>query len=149
MGSNHQANGWSFTNPTEKKGAFAKAMSQITCDPSSAAQGSALNTDDLHRKLFNQMQLAFALKMGLNGPQQVKERALHNVLTDRLARGDMKQVLQSRAEIYGDALEPNWFQTNSYLGGKAKRMRQKNRARSQLAGAPLLLAQIGALEIRK
>ena len=95
------------------------------------------------------MQLVLALKMGLNGPQQVKERALHNVLTSRLARGDMKQVLQSRAEIYGDALEPNWFQTNSDLGGKAKSMRQKNRARSQLARAPLLVAQIGALEMRK
>ena len=60
----------------------------------------------------------------------------------------MKQILQSRAEIYSDELEPNYFQTNSDLGGKAKAMRQKNQATSQLAGAPLLAAQLGAREFR-
>ena len=139
----------SFSNPAMRQGAFAQAMSQISCNPSSAAQGSVLSAKDLGNKLFNQIQLALALKMGLNGPQQVKERALHNVLTDKSARGDMKQVLQSRAEIYNDALDPNWFQANVDLGGKAKSLRQKNQARSQLAGAPLLVAQLGALEFRK
>ena len=51
--------------------------------------------------------MALTVQMGLNGPQQVKERALHNVLTSKAARGDMRQVLQSRAEIYGDELDPN------------------------------------------
>ena len=143
------AGGGKFVNPTAKHGAFAQAMSQIACDPSSAAQGSVLNSNESNSKLFEQIQLALALKLGLNGPQQVKERALHNVLTNKTARGDMRQVLQSRAEIYRDALEPNWFQTNSDLGGKAKAMRQKNQARSQMAGAPLLVAQLGALEFRK
>ena len=87
--------------------------------------------------------------MGLNGLQQVKERALHNVLTNKSARGDLKQILQSRAEIYNDMLEPNWFRANTDLAGKAKTMRQKNQGRSQLAGAPLLVAQLGALELRK
>ena len=81
-------------------------MSKITCDPSSAAQGSLSNTNHLNENLFNQIQLALAVKMGLNGPEQVKERALHNVLTSKAARGDMRQVLQSRAEIYGDELDP-------------------------------------------
>ena len=82
-------------------------MSQITCDPSSAAQGNLSNTNHLNENLFNQLQLALAVKMGLNGPEQVKERALHNVLTSKIAQGDMRQVLQSRAEIYGDELDPN------------------------------------------
>ena len=82
-------------------------MSQISNDPSSAAQGSLLDSRYLNEKLFNQIQLALAVKMGLNGPEQVKERALHNVLTSKAARGDMKQVLQSRAEIYGDEQDPN------------------------------------------
>ena len=51
--------------------------------------------------------MALAINLGLNGPQEAKERALNNVLTYKSARGDMKQVLQSRAEIYGDALDPN------------------------------------------
>ena len=90
-----------------------------------------------------------AVKMGLNGPEQVKERALHNVLTSKSVRGDMKQVLQSRAEIYGDMVDPNKFKSRVDLGGKTKSMREKNQARALLAGAPLLLAQLGALEFRK
>ena len=82
-------------------------MSRITCDPSSTSQGNVLNHDYLNKKLFDQIQLALAIKMGLNGPEQVKERALHNVLTSKSARGDMKQVLQSRAEIYSDMIDPN------------------------------------------
>ena len=82
-------------------------MAQISCNPSSAAQGSVLSPNNLSNKLFEQIQMELALKMDLNGPQQVKERALHNVLTSKSARGDVKQVLQSRAEIYRDALEPN------------------------------------------
>ena len=97
----------SLANPTLRQGTFAQAMSQISCNPSSAAQGSVLSSGNLSDKLFEQIQLALALKMGLNGPQQVKERALHNVLTNKSARGDMKQILQSRAEIYRDVLDPN------------------------------------------
>ena len=82
-------------------------MSQITCDPSAAAQGSVLNPNILNEKLFNQIQMALAVKMGLNGPQQVREQALQNVLTSKSARGDMKQILQSRAEIYGETLNTN------------------------------------------
>ena len=82
-------------------------MSQISSDPSSASQGSVLNTNNLNEKLFNQIQLALAIKMGLNGPQQVREQALQNVLRSKSARGDMKQILQSRAEIYGEALNTN------------------------------------------
>ena len=82
-------------------------MSQITRDPSSASQGNVSYTKDLNKKLFDQIQLALAVQLGINGPQQVKERALHKVLTSKAARGDMKQILQSRAEIYGDELDPN------------------------------------------
>ena len=32
--------------------------------------------------------------MGQNGPQQVKERALHSARTTKSARGDKKQILQ-------------------------------------------------------
>ena len=95
-----------FMNPTDKMGTFARAMSQISSNPSSAAQGSVVSPKDLNMKLLEQIQLALALKMGLNGPQQVKERALHNVLTSKSARGDVKQILQSRAEIYRDMLDP-------------------------------------------
>ena len=124
-------------------------MSQITCDPSSAAQGSLSNTNKLNENLFNQLQLALAVKLGLNGPEQVKERALHNVLTSKMAQGDMRQILQSWAEIYGDKLDLNWFKSKADLGSTAKTRREKNQARAQLAGAPLLLAHLGALNFRQ
>ena len=95
-------------------------MSQISCDPSAASQGSVLNANNLNEKLFNQIQLALAVKMGLSGPQQVREQALHNVLISKSARGDMKQILQSRAEIYGEVLNANWFKPKVDLGGKTK-----------------------------
>ena len=98
---------WNFTNPTDSHGEFARAMSQITCDPSSTAQGSLSQSNHLNNQLSEQIQMALAVNLGLNGPQVVKERALHNVLTSKTARGDMKQILQSRAEIYGDNLDPN------------------------------------------
>ena len=92
--------------------------------------------------------MALAVNLGLKGPQAVKERALHNVLTSKSAQGDMKQVLQSRAEIYGDGLDPNWFKPNGDLGAKAKTISERNWARAQLIGAPLLVAQLGAMEFR-
>ena len=61
----------------------------------------------------------------------------------------MRQVLQSRAEIYGDELDPNWFKQKVDLGGKTSLLKEKNQARCQLAGAPLLGAQVGELEFRK
>ena len=101
------------------------------------------------RELFEQLQMALAIQLGLNGPQQVKEHALHNVLNSSSARSDMKQILQSRAGIYGDELDPKWFKPKTDLGGKTSTVKMKNQARSQLAGAPLLVAQLGALELRK
>ena len=35
------------------------------------------------------------------------------------------------------------------LGGKAARLKEKNQARCQLAGAPLLVAQVGEMEFRR
>ena len=61
-----------FVNPTARQGAFAQGMAQISCNPSAAAQGSVLTPNNLSKKLFEQIQLALALKMCLNGPQQVK-----------------------------------------------------------------------------
>ena len=86
-------------------------------NPTSARQGLGNEQYIFSRELFEQLQMALAIQLGLNGPQQVKEHALHNVLNSSSARSDMKQILQSRTEIYNDALEPNWFEANSDLGG--------------------------------
>ena len=74
---------------------------------------------------------------------------MHNVLASSAARADLNQILQSRAELYGDELDPKWFQTAVDLGKKASTIKARNQARSQLAGAPLLVAQVTELEFRR
>ena len=135
-------------HPTDPKGPLLHAMLRITCNPTSARQNMG-EDPNFSREMFEQLQMALTIQMGLNGPQQIKRRALHNVLTSKAARGDMRQVLQSRAEIYGDELDPNWFKQKGDLGGKTSLLKEKNQARCQLAGAPLLVAQVGDLEFRK
>lgn len=61
----------------------------------------------------------------------------------------MKQILQSRAELYGDELDPKLFRQCADLGGKASTFKKRNQARSQLAGAPLLVAQLSERDFRK
>ena len=92
---------------TNIQGEFTRSMTQISRNPSSTSQGSVARSIELKDQLNEQLQMALAINLGLNGPQAVKERALHNVLTTKTARGDLKQILQSRAEIYGDSLDPN------------------------------------------
>ena len=101
----HQPEFASFQCPTNPGGTFAQRMSRISGDPTVASQGSVLNSNEINKKLFDQLQMALSVQLGLNGPQQIKERALQNVLPSKSARGDMKQILQSRAEIYGDELD--------------------------------------------
>ena len=138
-----------YLYPTPITSPFARAMSQITCNPTTANQGTVVDQKIVSRELFEQLQMALTVQLGLNGPQQVKERALHNVLASSAARADMKQILQSRAELYGDELDPKWFQQNVDLGKKAATIKARNQARSQLAGAPLLVAQVTELELRR
>ena len=93
-------------NPMDRRGDLARSMTQITGNPSSVSQGRVSRSIELNDQLNKQIQMALAVNLGLNGPQAVKERALHNVLTSESARGDVKQILQYRAEIYGDILDP-------------------------------------------
>ena len=71
------------------------------------------------------------------------------MLTSATVRADIKQILQSRAELYGDELDPNLFRQNSELGGKTSTIKKRNQAQAQLAGAPLLVAQLSQLVFRK
>ena len=134
-----------FIYPTPVTSQFAQEMSRIATSHTTGAAGSVQGQNDI----FNQLQLALAIKMGLNGPQLLKQRALQNVLTSNAARGDIQQILQARAELYGDSTNPKWFGRDVDLGAKAKSFTERNKARALLAGAPLMVAQIEALEMRR
>ena len=79
----------------------------------------------------------------------VKQRALSDVLTSKPARGDIQQLIQSRAELYGDSLDPKWFNQSVDLGSKTKTTNDRNKARALLAAASLLVAQLGAHILKK
>jgi hypothetical protein len=64
-------------------------------------------------------------------------------------RGNIQEILERRAKLYGDNLDPKWFSYDSDLGVKAKSSQERNTARSMLAAAPLMMAQQGALDLRK
>ena len=138
-----------FNFPTERHGEFARHMSRISNNLTAAASGSSVYQANLRNNLADQLQLALAIQLGLNGPQLIKQHALLNVLTSKSARGDLQQVLQSRAEIYGDFLDPKWFGPAVDLAAKTKDIVQRTKARSMLIGAPLLVAQLNAMELRK
>ena len=137
-----------FQYPTNPAGSFAHAMSQVTCNPTTANQGTVPEQNLNSRELFDQLQMALSAQLGFSGPQQVNERALHNVITSPTARVDMKQIIRARAELYGDELEPKLFKQGTDLGGKATTLKERNQARAQLAGAPLLVAQLSEMEFR-
>ena len=113
-GRNTQAPG-RFQYPTNPAGPFAQAMSQVTCNPTTANQGTVTEQNVMSRELFEQLQMALSVQLGFSGPQHVKERALHNGMTSATARVDTRQILRSRAELYGDELDPNLFKQNADL----------------------------------
>ena len=95
-----------FSYPTPVNGELATAMSQITRNHASTASGIGSYDNNLQQGLDDHIRLALAVQLGANGPQMVKQRALLNVLKSKPARGDIQQILQSRAELYGDSLDP-------------------------------------------
>ena len=62
---------------------------------------------------------------------------------------DLQQALKARAAIYGKTLDPTHFRKGVDLSSKAKNHRDRRRARGMFIGAPLLVAQVGAHNIRK
>ena len=57
--------------------------------------------------------------------------------------------MQARAAIYGDLLDPAWFVRNTDVSAKAKSAKNRQIVRSMLIGSVLLIAQLGALKIRR
>ena len=75
---------------------------------------------------WSQLQRELAVKMNLSG-SQLKQRPLAAILASNPGRSVLKKVLQCRAEIYGDSLDPKMFIKNSDLGGKTRTIIGRNR----------------------
>ena len=125
------------------------AMSAIACNAGDRAKGTFSNLSrggDLFRDAFTQ---TLALKLNLTTTQRANEKALLDMKNARGSPAGLKQALQARAALYGELLDPAWFSKNSDLSSKTKSLKNRRVARSMLAGAVLLVAQLGAHEIRK
>ena len=94
--------------------------------------------------------MGLALKIGLNDSVHLNKRALSNVLSSLSSRANLKQILQARAELYPECLDPKLFARNIDLASKVGKTKQKeNSARSSFAAAPLLVAQLDARDLRE
>ena len=112
-------------------------MSQIARNSAFAATGIGQNNFELEQEFSDQIKMELALKMGLNGPQQLNKRALCNVLSSQAPRSDMKQILQARAELYNESVSPKLFTRSADLAAKSNTEKARSAARSLLAAAPL------------
>ena len=129
-------------------GGFLQAMNAIATNAEAHTKGvfsGISGGDDNFKEQFAQ---ALALKLNFKTTQQANEKALKQLLAAKGSAYGLKQVLQARAAIYDNLLDPAWFVKNFDLSAKAKGLSQRREARAMLIGAVLLIAQIGAHDIR-
>ena len=82
-------------------------MSAIACNAEAGAKGVfnlVSNGEDSFKEHVTQ---ALALKLNLKTNQQANERSLLNLLKSKGLDGNLKQMLQARAAVYGHQLEPS------------------------------------------
>ena len=102
--------------------------------------------DGLRQETLN---WAIAQKLDIGSAQQANEHALMTVTKAKGSTADLQQALKARAAIYGKTLDPAHFRKGVDLSSKIKNHRDRRRARGMFIGAPLLVAQVGAHNIRK
>jgi hypothetical protein len=98
---------------------------------------------------LNPFNMQSSLNFGCNSSYNVSQQALFNVMMSNSARGDMQQILQARAGVYGNSLAPELFRPGVDIGSHVKSIAERNKARAMLAGAPLMVAQLGAQDLKR
>ena len=136
-----------FQFPTDPQGKLSHALSTIACNAEARAQGVFSKifsgVGDNFRDVINH---ALTLKLDLK--QQANEKSFATLINSKGSATDLRQALQARAALYGNALSPSWFVQNFDLSAKAQNLNQRRLARSMFLGAVLLVTQLGAHQIR-
>ena len=122
-------------------------MSTVARNPHTASQGMVSNSSS-GSELDEQLKLGLAVQLGLNGIDQIKKRALKNLVTSKQARASLKQTVRARACVYGEVVKPTLFSRREDLGGKTRTLSDRRHASAILAGAPLFLAQLSAKDLK-
>ena len=102
-----QAHSAEFQFPTNPNGDFATAMSAIACNAGDNTKGTFFNLSQGGEPFKNELEQALALKLNLTTTQRANEKALTDLTKTSGSTAGLKQVLQARAALYGDLLEPS------------------------------------------
>ena len=123
-------------------------MSTIATNAEAHTKGVFTGISGGEDNFKEQFAQALALKLNFKTSQQANEKALRQLLNAKGSAYALKQALQARAAVYEEMLDPAWFVKNFDLSAKAKTLSQRREARAMLIGAVLLVAQIGAHDVR-
>ena len=133
--------------PTRVEGRFARAMSSIACEPITNVTGSGGQDNNLGNNFHQEVQQALAIKLNLKTRQHANERVLRGLLRTGGRCGTLKEAVQARAAIYDEIVDPSMFVKGKNIADKAKTVEVRRKVRSQLVGAPLVVAQTGLQSI--
>ena len=129
-------------------GEFEQAMKAIATNAEARTKGVFTGISGGEDNFKEQFAQALALKLNFKTSQQANEKALRQLMDNKGSAYGVKQALQARAAIYDNMLDPSWFVKNFDLSAKTKDVGQRREARAMLIGAVLLIAQLGAHDIR-
>ena len=82
-------------------------MSANACNAEACAKGVFNLVSSGEESFKERVTQALALKLNLRTNQQANERSLLNLLKSKGLDGNLKQILQARAAVYGHQLEPS------------------------------------------
>ena len=124
-------------------------MSSIAKDPNSGSTGNSGQFVTLNNNFHEEVQQALAIKLNLKTRQHANERVLRGLLKSGGRCGTLKQAVQARAAVYDEVMDPSFFRKGKNIAAKAKSIKERRVMRSQLVGAPLMVAQTGLQSIVK
>ena len=136
-----------YESPTRFDGKFAQAMSSIAREPITNATGCGGQANNLGSNFHQEVQQALAIKLNLKTRQHANERVLRGLLRSGGRCGTLKEAVQARAAIYDEIVDPSMFVKGKNIADKAKTVEVRRKVRSQLVGAPLVVAQTGLQSI--
>ena len=81
-------------------------MSSIACNAEAGAKGVFNLVSQGNDSFKEHVSQALALKLNLKTTQQANEKVLLSLLKSDGQKGGLKQMLQARAAVYGNFLDP-------------------------------------------
>ena len=130
-----------FQFPRRIGGRFERAMSSISINSEAAASGNGTGINYTDNNFREEVSQALAIKLNLKTHQHANEKILRNIVTTGGRCGTLKQVVQARSAVYDESVYPTWFTKGTDISKMSKTLQDRRLIRSQLIGAPLLVAQ--------